>query len=333
LKDGNGINPGVLEWLLETRDPAVKYLASRDLTSCNVDELILLRQKAHASGPIPFILDKMNPAGFWVEPGAGYYPKYTGTVWSLMLLSQLGASLEMDARIAKACSYFISQSLTKFGHFSVNGQPSGSADCLQGNMCGALLDLGCWNAGMESAFDYMARSVTGEGIAPVMEKNAPLRYYAGKCGPNFACGSNNKLPCAWGAVKVMLAFSKLPENKRTPVIDRAISQGSNFLLSRDPADADYPCGYSTKPSTSWGKLGFPIFYITDFMQNVEALVKLGYGRDLRLAKALQLIRSKASPAGRWNLEYDYSGKTWIDFGPKKEPNKWVTLRAMRILKQ
>jgi hypothetical protein len=32
------------------------------------------------------------------------------------------------------------------------------------------------------------------------------------------------------------------------------------------------------------------------------------------------------------MEYDYTGKTWVDFGPKKQPNKWVTLRALRVLK-
>jgi hypothetical protein len=249
------------------------------------------------------------------------------------MLSQMGASLEVDKRIAVACSYFLSHALTKYGQISASGQPSGTADCLQGNLCGALLELGCWNAYLEQAYDYMARSVTGEGISPQEDKDAPLRYYAGKCGPNFACGSNNKLPCAWGAVKIMLAFSKLPKNKRTPIINRAIQKGAEFLLSRDPADADYPCGYATKPSTSWHKFGFPVFYVTDIMQNVEALVRLGYGKDPRLARALQTIRWKQSPEGRWKLEYDYNGKTWVNIGVKNEPNKWVTLRAMRILKE
>lgn len=33
----------------------------------------------------------------------------------------------------------------------------------------------------------------------------------------------------------------------------------------------------------------------------------------------------------WLLDYDYPDKTWSDFGPKKQPNKWVTLRALRVL--
>jgi len=178
----------------------------------------------------------------------------------------------------------------------------------------------------------MARSVTGEGVAPVEDKKAAVRYYAGKCGPIFACGTNNKLPCAWGAVKVMLAFSKWPVERRTPLVERAIDQGVDFLFSVDPAAANYPTGWTEKPSGNWWKFGFPVFYITDLLQIVEALVGLGLGNDPRLANALAIVREKQDALGRWPLEYDYTGKTWVDFGAKKQPNKWVTLRVLRVLK-
>ena len=112
----------------------------------------------------------------------------------------------------------------------------------------------------------------------------------------------------------------------------AIRRGIAFLLGTDPALAAYPTGYSDKPSGNWWKFGFPIFYVTDLLQNVEALVALGYGRDPRLAHSLNIIREKQDAAGRWPLEYDYASKTWCDFGPKNQPNPWVTLRALRILK-
>jgi hypothetical protein len=121
-------------------------------------------------------------------------------------------------------------------------------------------------------------------------------------------------------------------DKRTPLIDNAIKVGTDFLFSTDPARADYPCGYAKKPSGNWWKFGFPVFYVTDLLQNVEALVKLGYVNDHRLVNALSIIRDKQDDQERWTMEYDYSGKTWIDFGPKKQPNKWVTLRALRVLK-
>ncbi|MDD5190845.1 MAG: nitrogen fixation protein NifH [Dehalococcoidales bacterium] len=320
------------DWLMESQDPGVRYLALRDLVKAGGKELADARQQAHKTGPIAQILDKMKPEGYWETPGAGYYPKYTGTVWSLVTLAQLGADINEDKRIAVACRYVMDHTLAAGGQVTINGAPSGTADCLQGNICGALLSLGGVDPRLDKAFEWMARSVTGDGIAPVEDKAAPVRYYAGKCGPNFACGSNNKLPCAWGASKVILAFSLLPAEKRTPLIDAAIKQGVDFLFSIDPATALYPSGYAAKPSGNWWKFGFPVFYITDLLQIVEGLVGLGYGHDPRLQNALKLIRDKQDAQGRWPLEYDYTGKTWVAFGAKKQPNKWVTLRALRVLK-
>jgi hypothetical protein len=100
----------------------------------------------------------------------------------------------------------------------------------------------------------------------------------------------------------------------------------------DPATAGYPSGSTGRPSQSWWKFGFPVFYVTDILQIVEALVTVGFEKDPRLSNAFQLIRSKQDDQGRWLLEYDLDGKTWIDYGQKHQPNKWVTLRALRALK-
>jgi hypothetical protein len=321
-----------LDWLLEPDNPGIRYLALRDLVNAGGKEIAEARRRAHDEGPIARILEKMDAAGYWEKAGAGYYTKYRGTVWSVTLLAQLGASQEEDGRIARACSYVLEHSLTEDGHFSVDGTPAQTIDCLQGNLCASLLDLGCDDARLDKAFEWVARTTTGEDVAPVTDKNAPVRYYAAKCGPNFACGPNDKLPCAWGAVKVMLAFSRLPEAKRTPLIKRAIQTGVDFLFSTDPAKADYPSGSTGKPSRNWWKFGFPVFYVTDILQIAEALAGLGCGKDPRLENTIKLIRDKQDGEGRWPLEYDYAGKTWVGFGTKKQPNKWVTLRALRVLK-
>jgi hypothetical protein len=130
----------------------------------------------------------------------------------------------------------------------------------------------------------------------------------------------------------MLALSKIPAEKRTLLIKKAIQQGVNFFLGIDPSTAKYPTRDGAKPSNNWWKFGFPVFYVTDLLQLAEALVSLGYGTDPHLANTLNIIREKQNEAGRWSLEYDYTGKTWLDFGRKKQPNKWVTLRALRVLK-
>jgi len=328
------LNGDSLSWVLETQTPEVRFLAMRDLLKCgeNDADYLAARKAAHHEGPIAKILEKMDDDGFWVVPGPGYNPKYRSTVWAVILLAQLGACVKEDVRISQACKYILEHALTQHGQFTITGAPSGTVDCLQGNLAWALMEIGFEDPHLEMAFDWMARSITGEDIASTEERQAARRYYAGKCGPNFACGANSKLPCAWGAVKVMMALGKWPRDRYTPIIQRGIQQGIDFLFSADPAKANYPSGYSNKPSTNWWKFGFPIFYVTDLLQVVEALVVLGYGGDPRLTNALAFIREKQDEKGRWALDYDYTGKTWVDFGAKKQPNKWVTLRALRVLK-
>jgi len=325
-----------VSWLLESDSANVRYLAMRDLLDLPPDDkkLKAARKLAHKEGPIAHILSKMQEEGYWQRAGTGYGPKYKSTVWALILLAQLGASVKEDKRIKLACKYYLDHALNPGGQISAmtNNAPSGTIDCLQGNMLWSLMTLGYEDKRMDSAYEWMARTLTGEGVAPITDKHAPVRYYGYKCGPTFACGASNKLPCAWGGVKVMLAFARLPVQKRSALIKRAIRQGVDFFFSVDPSTAKYPNGWAEKPSGNWWKFGFPVFYVTDILQIAEALVGLGYGRDPRLASTLELVRSKQDDAGRWPLEYNYDGKTWMRFGKMKEPNPWVTLRALRVLK-
>ncbi len=323
----------LLDWLLEPDDPGVRYLALRDLCHLPPADPLLerARQDAYTQGPISLVLDAMQPDGYWERPGSGYNPKYFSTVWALILLAQLGASVDHDPRLAQACRYLLENNLNPGGQFSSTSAPSGTVDCLQGNLCWALVTLGYDDPRLEAAYDWMARSVTGEGIAPQEDRGADSRYYAYKCGPLFACGVNYRQPCAWGAAKVMNALAVCPSAYRSPQVEQALRLGVDFLLGTDPATAAYPSGESGKPSRSWWKFGFPVFYVTDILQIAEVLGALGYGKDPRLVNAWQLIVDKQDAHGRWKLEYDYRGKTYGDYGDKNAPSKWVTLRALRAL--
>ena len=286
-----------------------------------------------STGPVPVILAAQTPEGYWNKPGPGYYPKYQGSVWSIMFLAQLGADPN-NAQVQVGCEYILEQNRAPWGGFSYNGKNSGLIHCLQGNLCAALIDLG-WldDPRLQSAIDWMARSVTGKGIAPSEDRKAPVHYMrSGNSGPGFHCSANDHLPCAWGAIKVMLALSKVPPEKRTATMQTAIDTGVEFLFSYDPANADYPMGYRDKPNTSWFKFGFPLGYITDVLQNLEVLTTFGFGQDPRLQPALELLLSKQNNDGCWPLEYTYNGKTWVEIEEKKMPSKWVTLRALRVLK-
>jgi hypothetical protein len=325
-------------WLLEADadTPGVRYFALRELLDTPPDETLLTEalQSVMSTGPVPVILHAQEPEGYWEKPGPGYLPKYRSIVWSVSMLAQLGAD-GSDPRIQKACQYLLEHAIDKNGAFSASATQGGAILCLMGNLSAALLDLG-WlgDERLRGAIEWMARVVTGEGIAPQEEKRAPVRYLkSATCAPGFCCSANDSKPCAWGAVKVMLAFSKLPQEARTPLVQRAIDTGLEFLLSKDPAVADYPMGYATKPSGSWFRFGFPLFYVTDVLQNLEVLTSFGYGPDPRLAGAMDLVSGKQDEQGRWKMEYTYNGKTWVDVEQKGQQSKWVTLRALKVLRR
>jgi hypothetical protein len=204
--------------------------------------------------------------------------------------------------------------------------PSLVIHCLNGNLLHALIGFG-WleDARVQRAIDWQARAITGEGI--------DAYYRSATSGPGFRCAANGHLPCAWGAIKALLALARIPADRRTDAVHRAISQGAAFLLSSDPATADYPAGRGDgPPSPFWFKLGFPIGYVADLLQNLETLCALGHARDARLEAALAWLLGKQDHQGRWRNQAASHGRTWVDIDMPGQPSKWVTLRACRVLK-
>lgn len=323
-----------LPWLLDETHPAVRHLALRQLLDRRADdpEVRAARAAATCADPIAAILAAQDPAGWWEKPGHGYGPKYRGTTWSLIFLDQLGAD-PAEPRVRAACAYVLAHSQAPTGGFGcsaaaveIRPPPPGTViHCLNGNLLRALVGFG-WldDERVGRSIDWEVAAITGEGSP---------HWNAATPGPGFRCGANDGLPCAWGAAKALLALARIPPDRRTPAVDRAIAASVDFLLSRDPAVADYPMGYgNTKPNGSWFRLGFPSGYVTDVLQVLEALVEAGAGRDSRLAPAVEWLLAQQDDRGRWRNRYPYTGKMWVDVDPPGAPSRWVTLRACRVLK-
>ena len=318
-----------LPWLLEpdSANPGVRYFALRDLLGRPADdpEVRQAQLAAMTTGPIPAILDAQHPEGYWVKPGAGYSPKYQGSVWQIILLAELGAD-PADARVRQGCDYLLRHNLAVTGAFSANrlSAPSGVLHCLNGNLVYALMKLGyADDPQVQTAVLWQAQSIIG---------HETIAYYAsGTSGPGFACGVNGGLPCAWGANKAMKALSAIPPAQRTSLVEQAIALGVEFLFSRDPAVADYPT--SDRVSGTWFKLGFPLSYWSDVLETATVLAEVGYGDDPLLDPAIRFILDKQVAPGRWKLENSLNGKMWLDIEKRGKPSKWVTLRAMRLLQR
>jgi hypothetical protein len=324
--------PDPLPWLLEPDEtnPGVRYFALRDLLGRADDDPDVTRAQADVmrTGPVPAILDAQYPDGYWIKPGPGYSPKYRSTLWQVIFLAQLGAD-GRDERIRRAVDHVFAHAQASNDGFAINGRPSTTIHCLWGNVVRALLDLGYGghkgeaDVRLSRAIHALARSITGE----------EYEWYrrGGVQAPGFVCSANYGLPCAWGAIRALRALNRVPVASRTPAVEAAIEASTAFLLRYDVARADYP--HKERISSSWFKFGYPLGYVTDVLLNLEALVEAGHGNDPRLSEAIELAISKQDEQGRWKMEYSYNGKMWADVEKKGQPSKWVTLRALRVLKK
>ena len=317
--------PTTLDWLLEKENPSVRYFALTQLLDRAADDpdVRSARRAIMHSAPIKAILAAQDPVGFWLKPGTGY-GKYQATTWQILFLAELGADGHHRA-VRRGCEYVLNHTQAENGGFSPYAvvRPSGALHCLSGNLTWALIALG-WGEEerVGRAIDWLAGAITGDGFDAF--------FALGTSGPGFSCSVNLKQPCAWGAAKALRALLLVPQKWHSPRTVTATRQAAEFLLSHDLAKADYP--YTERISGEWFKFGFPLSYTSDVLETALVLGAAGYAHDPRLTPALDLILSKRDASGRWALKHSLNGKMWIDLEQKGQPSKWITLRALRVLK-
>ena len=216
------LNGDPLPWLLDEESPAVRHLALRDLLGRPNDDpdVRAARDAAALTDPIASILAAQNPAGWWVKPGAGYSPKYTGTVWQLIFLDQLGADPE-EPRVRAACDYVLAHSQARTGGFGMLGrrQRNQAAAARHGDplpqrqpaagthrLRAARRRAGAAGSRLAGGCDHRRRRATLE------------RCHAGR---GIRCGANDGLPCGWGAAKALLGLARIPPDPHADQADRA----------------------------------------------------------------------------------------------------------------
>jgi hypothetical protein len=55
-------------------------------------------------------------------------------------------------------------------------------------------------------------------------------------------------------------------------------------------------------------------------------------RDARFEEAIQLLRKKRKPDGRWDMHAGMSGRIYFELEKAGEPSRWNTLRGLRVMK-
>ena len=310
----------VMEWLLEPSQPAVRYLAMRDLLEgTSRGDLEEARRAVPSKGWVAAILSRQKPGGHWVRGDRLYRPKYTSTNWMLLTLSDLGVTRE-DPRIAESCSLWMDKFSKKDGGFNTEGARK-SEHCLTCNPARALIKFGyADDPRVGSAFDWLVRT---------QQKNG-----------GWHCWAFSGTIDSWEGLS---AFAVYPRQKWTKKMKESVERGCEFYLSREL----HRQGAHYDP---WYRFHFPYHYYYDLLVGLDVITELGHVEDGRLDFAVAFLKKKRKKDGRWNLDAvhpDYlNGGKWPDWFPKykdryepfalekpRQPSKMITLRALRVLKR
>lgn len=306
-----------LEWLLESEQPAVRYLALTQLLDRPEDdgEVRSAKEAIATSGWAADLLAGQDRGGRWVGEENLYLPKYTATNWKLLVLSDLGLT-KSEPRIGKACELWIARFAREDGGFDTEGADK-SELCLVGNTARALVRFGyADHPKVRSAMDWLVRNQKANG--------------------GWHCYGRNGVIDAWEG---MSAFAVYPKRKWTAGMTRAVERGAEFYLARRLHKQGARYG-------PWYRFHYPVHYYYDVLVGLDFMTALGYGDDPRLADARTILEEKRRPDGRWNLDavhpdvegpsakwYRRTPPTPLALEKPGEPSKLITLRAMTVLRR
>ena len=304
----------VLEWLLEG-DPAIRWQVLRDLTGAPAEEVAAERARVAHEGWGARLLALEDPDGLWAGGacfpasyrGEGEGQPWTATMHTLQTLQLLG--LDPASAAARRAIPLIASN----GRWEHEGQRyfDGEVEpCINGR----TIDTGAY---------------FGVDIMPIVDRILDERLPDG--GWNCEAERGSVRTSFDTTINVLEGLLELERATAAPAEVRAARRsGEEYLLERslfrrkstgevvDPAYLD---------------LAFPYYWHYDVLRALDHFRRAGADPDPRMAEAVEVVRSKQQPDGRWLLDRVHPGDVHFHLeGGVGTASRWNTLRALRVLR-
>jgi hypothetical protein len=295
----------VLEWLLDA-DPSIRWRVMRDLTETPAKIVAAERSRVASEGWGRQLLDRQRPDGQWGDGIAT--PFWWSNMYTLVFLRDLGA--DPNSERARAAIDLVRNNVTWGPEFGDSPFFEGEVEpCINGR----VVALGAY---FGERSDRLVDRLLSEQLA---DGGWNCEAERGSVRSSF-----HTTICV---LEGLLAF----ENAfgATSLVTDARNRAHEYLLERH---------LLRRLSTgeiidhTWRLFAFPPLWHYDVLRALDYLRGAGVPPDVRVEEALATVLERRQSDGRWLLDVRHHDTLYEEFaGLVGTPNRWITLRALRVL--
>ncbi len=294
----------VIEWLLDS-DPAIRWQVMRDLTDAPAEVVAAERSKVATEGWGAEMLAAQPPDGVWA--GGAYDPEWTSTTPTLQLLRIFG--LNPSSPEARRAVALVRQN-ARWEYDALRYFDGEVEPCINGQ----AVAIGAY-------FGEDVKGIVGRLLTEQMADGGwNCEGERGSTRGSFETTIN--------VLEGLLEFER--STGASGDVTAARVRGQGYLLDRKLLRR-LSTGELAQPR--WLYLAFPNGWHYDPLRALDYFRDAGVAPDERMAEAIGIVESKRDADGRWPLDHAHHDKLHVDLGESEgQPSRWITLRALRVLR-
>jgi hypothetical protein len=304
---GDDVRRPVIDWLLDG-DVAVQYQVHRDLLGHDDEEL---RRRIPVEGDGAALLAARGANGHW---GRGFYqPKWTSSHYTLLELKNLGLPPQTPAA-RETGALILATEKGRDGGLNPSRSIPQSDVCVNGMALNYLSYFGAATGDLESIVDFILAQRMADG--------------GFNCRSNRSRATHSSVHTTVSVIEGVTEYLREGHQYRSEELGAAASTSVEFLLRHWLFRSEHT-GEPMDPE--FVRLHHPARWHFDILRGLDAMADAGVAFDPRMADALQILSRRRRDDGRWAVSRAYPGATHLPSNRAGNPDRWVTLIALRVL--
>jgi len=298
-------NDSVIDWLLDS-DPSIRWQVMRDLTKAPAEIVAAERARVASEGWGPVLLDQQRPDGQWGDGVAT--PFWWSNMYTRVFLRDLGIDPASDR--ARAAIERVRDTVTWGPGFGDSPFFEGEVEpCINGR----VVALGAY---FGERSDRLVDRLLSEQLA---DGGWNCEAERGSVRSSF----HTTICVLEGLLAFEAAFGA------SPTVTEARLRGDEYLLERRLLRR---LSTGDVIDQAWTKFAFPPLWHYDVLRALDYLRAAGVEPDARVEEAVAIVLERRQDEGRWNLDLRHRDTPHEQLaGHVGAPNRWITLRALRVL--